>query len=226
MAIVSLVRAVGTRPAVRPGSSTWIAVGAGAISPAGSGSAEGARRAAFGVLTESAPGRAGTDPANAGPGVIVTRAGADVTRGVTAVGVLMDPDPPAGWLTFGCGGGSDGLAGASTSASDAGAAGIKDAKGVAVTMKWAPATSAAAVPSSRSGRPFIRRERRAVGRAFGSSVVSASRHGSAGGRGSSDLYGSGARATGGGTTVAAGATGGAGFTVHGRGSTGVCTTGV
>ena len=78
---VSPVRAEGTtESAGSAGSASSISTGAGSIEGAAGAAAEilgvglGAREA----TEESEPGRAGTEPANAGPGVIGTRAGAVV----------------------------------------------------------------------------------------------------------------------------------------------------
>jgi len=142
MAIVSPLRAVGMRESGgRPGSVSSIAAGAGAMDiAAGAGSGAGAWMAAFGFPVESAPGRAGTEPANAGPGVMDTRAGAIVTRGVSAARVAAElvpaePVPAAGWSASDAGS-SEELSGSSLPATDGGGSdGSADADGVAVSTK-------------------------------------------------------------------------------------------
>jgi len=89
---VSVVRAAGTREsAARSGNAISIATGAGAMDGGAAGGPAGAAAdaepdteaggGAAGLdTTAESPGRTGADPANAGPGVIGTRAGAIVTR--------------------------------------------------------------------------------------------------------------------------------------------------
>jgi hypothetical protein len=118
MPIVSPVRAVGTTESGgRSGSSRSLVAGAGAMDGSADAAAGAAEVVGFGVPAMSAPGRAGTDPANAGPGVIGTRAGAIVTRGASVALVpvaLVSADlvPAAGCLVSdggGSAGGSDGF---------------------------------------------------------------------------------------------------------------------
>lgn len=122
---------------------------------AGDGSASpgaAARVLVLGTSRGDTRGRAGAEPAKAGPGVIGTRAGSVVTRG--------------GSSGSGCSGA--GATGWSTADGDTGCAGAVDSArfgdGVAVRARWAPITRAAATPTSSIGRPFMRGERRAVGR--------------------------------------------------------------
>ena len=116
----------------------------------------------------SAPGGTGADAAKAGPGVMRTRAGALVTRaGAAAVGA-------GGTFTAGSSADASAPTGSLTSSSWGPAPSDESAEveGVAFNAKCAAATSAAATPTRRSGRPPPRFERRAVGRAGASSIGS------------------------------------------------------
>jgi hypothetical protein len=155
IAIVSPVRA-GPRLSAKSGTASLRSTGAGAIDGAVVSGASGSDAAGGGgALARGAappvPGCAGTDPANAGPGVIRTRAGSLVTRGgavaaagaegTCAEGFSADVSDSAGSVT---------TSGAVPSDEPA------EAEGVAVKAKCAANTSAAATPTRRSGRPPAR----------------------------------------------------------------------
>src|SRR5688500_11429714 len=154
IASVSPVRPVPTTESGRrSGRARLPAIGAGAMEGRGSSVAAVGDGAVTPASTrESEPGRAATDPAKAGPGVIATRAGAGLAR------------VPAGCSALGGATSGEVSTGSLTSTGAAAATGSADADGVVVSAKCVPITSAAAAPNSMNWRPPMRGARLAVGR--------------------------------------------------------------